>query len=216
MKGNQWWGLAEYPADRLEEHHFMLQDCEVVLVSAAAGATGMIAGQLFKHMGCVVIGATDTDHKVEVLAQLGYDHAFNHNSKDFDAALSQLAPNGVDVYFDNVGGQTLDVVLPHMRTFGRIIACGSISTYDTCHPPHGVTNLFCVVTKSLTMQGFLVSQYQAEWPAARAHLQQLLAEGVLQDRYTTLPDFADIPRALTGLFTGLNVGKMLVACEPEE
>lgn len=186
---------------------------QVAFVSAAAGATGLCAAQALKLLGCTVVGCAGSADKCAALERLGIA-AFNYRAERPLAALQRLCPNGIDIYFDNVGGEMLEAALEVMRDFGRIIACGSISGYD--QPPeerYGVRNLFHVVAKRLTFRGFITDtlSFSAEQFAdATRQLSAWLAEGKLQDQYTVLDGFEQLPQALLGLFSGANLGKMIV------
>jgi len=185
---------------------------EVAFVSGAAGAVGSTAGQIFKIKGLKVIGSAGTDDKVKLLKDLGYDVAFNYNTTDLNKVLSEEAPNGIDVYFDNIGGQTLEIVLNHMKRFGRVIMCGAISNYNTTswENHYGVRTMFNAVTKSLKLQGFIVSDWMAEFPRAQTQLVTWVKEGKLKVTETVKDGFDQIPTAFVGLFSGANQGKMVV------
>jgi NADPH-dependent curcumin reductase CurA len=185
---------------------------ETVLVSAAAGATGSVAGQIARLKGCRVVGTAGSDEKCAVLTdRLGFDAAVNYKGEDFHAALKAACPNGIDVYFDNVGGDVLAAALRRMNANGRIVCCGVVSQYDTANPapgPRGVPGL--LVNKRLRMQGFLVFDYAKRFPEARAELARWIEEGkllVLEDRFEGLEE---APRALVDLLAGGNVGKRTV------
>lgn len=192
------------------------QQGEVAFVSGAAGATGLIAAQSLKLLGCHVVGSAGSNDKVALLESLGI-RAFNYKTEDTLAALQRLCPGGVDIYFDNVGGITLESALEVMKDFGRIIACGQISQYDL--PPekkYGVRNLFHVVAKRLTVQGYITdlrSFTREQFEEAATTLRQWLASGKLVDQTTVIDGFSSIPSAILGLFSGANTGKMLVRAE---
>jgi len=186
---------------------------EVAFVSGAAGAVGSVAGQLLKLKGLRVYGSAGTDDKVELLVkEFGFDGAFNYNTTDMDAKLSELAPEGIDVFFDNVGGATLEIVLNHMRKYGRIILCGSISNYNKAgwESSYGVRSLMNVIGKSLKIQGFIVIDWLPDFPAGTSHLVGLVKSGKLKVQETVLDGFENLPKAFVGLFSGQNVGKMIV------
>jgi len=184
---------------------------ETAFVSGAAGAVGSVACQVLSKMGCTVIGSAGSDEKVEWLRQLGVK-AFNYKAAATEEMLKKHAAQGVDIYFDNVGGEVLETALEHMNNFGRIVACGMISQYDK--PPeerYGVRNLFHVVTKRLKMQGFVMSDYSAEeCEAAQRTLCEWIANGDIKTTETILDGFDKVPDAFLGLFSGENTGKMLV------
>jgi NADPH-dependent curcumin reductase CurA len=152
---------------------------ETVFISGAAGAVGSLVGQLCKAFGCKVIGSTGSDNKVEVLKELGFDHAFNYKTKSVEEALEEWAEEGVDVYWDNVGGETLDTLLTKMKRNGRIVACGSISQYHVLgtEKAYGVKNYFKVVAGCLTWQGFLATDYVARAGELFARLGKLMKDG---------------------------------------
>ena len=190
---------------------------EVAFVSGAAGATGLVAAQSLKLLGCsLVVGSAGSDDKVALLESLGI-RAFNYKTEDTLAALQRLCPEGVDIYFDNVGGPTLESALEVMKDFGRVIACGQISQYDL--PPeerYGVRNLFHVVAKRLTFQGYVTdprSFTPEQFAEAASSLSKWLASGELVDQSTVVDGFDQIPTAILGLFSGTNTGKMLVRAE---
>eukprot|EP01060_Flectonema_neradi_P034372 TRINITY_DN6015_c1_g1_i3.p2 TRINITY_DN6015_c1_g1~~TRINITY_DN6015_c1_g1_i3.p2 ORF type:complete len:340 (+),score=81.18 TRINITY_DN6015_c1_g1_i3:54-1073(+) len=185
---------------------------ETAFVSGAAGAVGSVACQLLKLKGCRVIGSAGTDAKVEELQKLGVDAAFNYRSStDLVATLKEHAPKGIDVYFDNVGGPTLDAVLEVMTAGGRIILCGAISQYNSkAGDRYGLKNTFHVITKMLLLQGFIVTQWKEEFPAAIGQLLTLLSEGKIQAKETVINGFDKLPSAFIGMMSGDNTGKMVV------
>jgi len=184
---------------------------EVAFVSGAAGAVGSVAGQILKLNGVKVFGSAGTDEKVKWLKEIGFDGAFNYNTTDLNKELASAAPEGVDIYFDNVGGSTLETVLNHMRKNGRVIMCGSISNYNKGWESHyGVRNLFNVTTKSLILQGFIVSDWAPEFKEASTQLVGWVSEGKLKVQETVLEGLENVPKAFVGLFTGANIGKMVV------
>jgi hypothetical protein len=191
-----------------------LQDGETVFVSGAAGAVGSVAGQIAKLKGCRVIGSAGSDEKVAWLRELGFDAAFNYRDVAVDDALREAAPDGIDLYFDNVGGAHLEAALTALRTYGRVVACGSISRYNDQQRTPGPWNIFLVVTKRLRVQGFIVSDHFDRLPAFAADMSGWLREGKVRDRETVVEGIENAPAAFLGLFTGENVGKMLVQVGP--
>ncbi|KAF9578885.1 hypothetical protein BGW38_005098, partial [Lunasporangiospora selenospora] len=136
---------------------------ETIFISAASGAVGQLAGQLAKAWGLKVIGSAGSDDKVKyLLDELGFDAAFNYKTRTAHEALKEYAPNGIDIYFENVGGETLEAALGSLRDYGRIIACGMISQYNTT-APYGVRNLLNIVSKRLTVRGFIVSDFYEQY-----------------------------------------------------
>jgi NADPH-dependent curcumin reductase CurA len=194
------------------EHIAQPKEGEVAFVSGAAGAVGSVAGQIFKIKGLKVIGSAGTDEKVKLLKDLGFDYAFNYNTTNLDKALSEAAPDGIDVYFDNVGGKTLEIALNHMRRFGRVVLCGAISNYNTAgwESHYGVRTLVNAVMKSLKLQGFIVSDWASEFPSGGKQLVTWVKEGKLKVTETVKEGFDQIPAAFVGLFSGDNQGKMVV------
>jgi NADPH-dependent curcumin reductase CurA len=188
---------------------------DVVFVSGAAGAVGSVAAQLARVRGARVIGSAGTPDKVAWLGELGLDAAFDYRETDTRTALRELAPDGIDVYFDNVGGETLEAAIGSMRLRGRIVACGSISRYNATEALPGPRNLFMVVTKRLRMQGFIVSDHADRFPAFLAEVAPLVADGTILHRETIVDGIERAPEAFIGLLEGANVGKMLVRVGPE-
>ena len=132
---------------------------ETVFVSGAAGAVGSTAGQMAKIAGCRVIGSAGSDEKLAWLRELGFDAVFNYRERRAREALAELAPDGIDIYFDNVGGDHLEAAIGALRTYGRVVACGSISRYNDVEPTPGPRNMFMVVTKRLRIQGYIISDH---------------------------------------------------------
>ena len=187
------------------------QPGETVFVSAAAGAVGSVAGQLAKVRGCHVVGSAGSDEKVAWLVDdLGFDHALNYHTTDLEAALAEHAPDGIDVYFDNVGYDHLQAALNHMNEHGRIVACGSIAGYNAAEPLPGPNNLSLVVRKRLTMRGFIVADHAHRHDAFLADMRRWLAEGAVRNRETVVDGLERAPAAFLGLFEGANIGKMIV------
>lgn len=185
---------------------------ETIVISGAAGAVGSVVGQVAKLLGCKVIGIAGTDDKVAMLkSSLGFNEAINYNTtKNMAEAIKKAAPNGVDIYFDNVGGPISDAVLFNINKFARIIICGAISVYNTTEVPTSVSVQPFLVKNSALMQGFIVSNYAKKFPKAIEQLSQWLAEGKLTYAETVVEGFDTIPQAFLDLFDGKNNGKMLV------
>ncbi|KAL8161637.1 hypothetical protein V2J09_013126 [Rumex salicifolius] len=184
---------------------------ERVFVSAASGAVGQLVGQFAKLKGCYVVGSAGTKDKVDLLKnKFGFDDAFSYKEEqDLDAALQRLFPEGIDIYFENVGGKMLEAVLPNMRLKGRIAACGMISQYNL-EEPEGTRNLFHFISKRLRMEGFIVWDHYSKY---EEYLQMILPH-IKEGKVTYIEDVAhgleNAPAALIGIFKGLNVGKQLV------
>jgi len=198
-----------------------LQPGERVFVSGAAGAVGSIAGQLAKLHGCFVVGSAGSADKVKLVTEeFGFDAAINYRdlppAKDgteasaLQRALAGAAPEGIDVYFDNVGGDHLEAAMGCMRDHGRIAVCGSISRYNDEAPSAGPRNMFVVVTRRLTMRGFLVLDWGQESKAFHAEVAPLVASGRLKWRETVVNGLANAPQAFIDMLKGANVGKMVV------
>ncbi|MDO7136285.1 NADP-dependent oxidoreductase [Algibacter lectus] len=185
---------------------------ETIVVSGAAGAVGSVVGQIAKILGLHVIGIAGTDEKIDMLkSKFGFDAGINYNtSKDINADIKALAPNGVDIYFDNVGGPISDAVLFNINRFARMIICGAISVYNETELPKSVSVQPFLVKNSALMQGFIVSNYAEKFPEAMKHLSGWLAEGKLTYTETIVDGFDNIPTAFIDLFEGKNKGKMIV------
>lgn len=185
---------------------------ETLVVSGAAGAVGSVVGQIGKILGLNVIGIAGTDEKIELLkTQFGFDVGINYNtSKDIRADIAKAAPNGVDIYFDNVGGPISDAVLFNINRFARMIICGAISVYNNTELPKSISVQPFLIKNSALMQGFIVSDYMDKFPEAMQHLSGWLAEDKLTYTETVVEGFENIPTAFMDLFEGKNKGKMIV------
>jgi len=184
---------------------------DVIFISAAAGAVGNVAGQLASLRGCHVIGSAGSESKVKfLLEECEFDRAFNYKVGPVLEQLNRAAPDGIDVYFDNVGGETLEAALSALRVHGRIIACGSISSYNEEKPQPGPSNLFNMVTKRLTMKGLIVT----DWLDRKSEFEQEVGgyfqAGKLKNKETVVVGIEQAVGAFIGLFEGENVGKMVV------
>jgi NADPH-dependent curcumin reductase CurA len=186
-----------------------VQEGETIYVSCAAGAVGSAAAQIARLKGLRVIGSAGSPEKVEWLRSLGVE-AFNYRETPLKEALA----DGIDVCFDNVGGEQFEGVLNVLRPFGRVIACGAISRYNDARPEPGPRNLGLVVSKRLRVQGFIVSDHSARFPAFLAEVAPWLAAGELHYRETVVDGIENVPAAFAGLFRGDNTGKMLVRVGP--
>jgi NADPH-dependent curcumin reductase CurA len=188
-----------------------LRDRDVVFVSGAAGAVGSVAGQIAKLRGHTVIGSAGSPEKVAYLREeLGFDAAFDYHAGEVHALLREAAPGGIDVYFDNVGGDHLEAAIGALRNFGRVAMCGAISVYNATEPPPGPRNLFQAVGKRLTLRGFIVSDHLDRMPEFTREVGGWLREGLLNYRETVVEGLEHAPEALIGLLRGENTGKMLV------
>ncbi|KAF9166422.1 hypothetical protein DFQ26_007908 [Actinomortierella ambigua] len=184
---------------------------ETIFISAAAGAVGQLVGQLAKLQGLRVIGSAGSDDKVAYLKTIGFDYAFNYKAAKTLDELHKAAPNGIDIYFENVGGETLDAVLTVMNTHGRIIACGMISQYNTTEK-YGVKNLLQVITKRLTMQGFNQAEFAKDYfEDFQRDITDLLINKKIVYRVTEVKGIEAGPDALYGMLKhGSNTGKLVV------
>ncbi|MER5216635.1 NADP-dependent oxidoreductase [Streptomyces sp. NPDC002838] len=188
-----------------------LRDGDVVWVSAAAGAVGSLVAQMAKIRGHRVIGSAGSDEKVRyLLEELGLDAAFNYKRGTLPDLLREAAPDGIDVYFDNVGGDHLEAALGALRRSGRVAICGMISEYAAEEPPNGPGNLMPAVTKGLTMRGFRGSDHTHLLPEMRRQTGAWVREGRLHCRETVVDGLAQAPAALASLLRGDNTGKTLV------
>jgi len=189
---------------------------DTVFVSAASGAVGAVVCQIAKIKGCRVVGSAGSDEKVAWLVdQAGIDAAFNYKRADsLTAELGKHCPNGIDVYFESVGGEHLEAALARMNTFGRIVLCGMISQYNATEPPLGPSNLIFAVGKRLTIKGFIVSDHLDRLPQFYADVGRWIAEGRIKWKETIVEGIENAPKAFIGLFKGENLGKMLVKIGP--
>ena len=186
------------------------QKGETVVVSAASGAVGAVAGQLAKHSGARVVGIAGGADKCRfVEAELGFDAAIDHRTADFGAALDRACPKGIDVYFENVGGAVQQAVFPRLNDFGRMIMCGMVAEYNDVDPRPG-PNLISAVRKRLKIQGFIVSDQWQRWGEYRAMAAPLVKSGALKYREDIVDGLDRAPEAFIGLLQGRNFGKLLI------
>lgn len=185
---------------------------ETVLVSGAGGAVGTIVGQIAKIMGCRVVGTAGSAEKCAWLVdELGFDAAIDYKSGNLYRAVKEACPNGVDVYFDNTGGEVLSAALSRMNLYGRVACCGAVSNYDTATPspgPAGVPGF--LVTKRIRMEGFVVMDFYNRKREAEAALARWLNDGKLKAPVDVVEGFEKMPSALAGMFAGNNRGKLMV------
>ncbi|RIJ41882.1 NADP-dependent oxidoreductase [Pontibacter oryzae] len=191
---------------------------ETVVVSGAAGAVGTIVGQLAKIKGCRVVGVAGSDDKIAYLKdELGFDEAINYKTaEDINQAIADACPDGVDVYFDNVGGEISDAVYYVINKFARIAICGQISYYNNTSPATGLRVEPILLKKSALMKGFIVSDFAKDFGTAAKDLAGWVKDGKLQYQETITEGFENIPHAFLGLFTGENTGKQLVKVADRE
>ena len=195
-----------------------LKDGETVLVSGAAGAVGSVVGQLAKIKGCRAVGIAGGQEKCAWLTdELGFDAAIDYRAGDVGKALRQAVPDGVDVYFDNVGGEILDAALARLRRHARVVICGAISQYNAEGRPVGPANYMSLLVNRARMEGFLVFDYADRYPEATAALAGWLREGKLRSREDVVKgSVGDFPATLLRLFRGENTGKLVLQINGEE
>lgn len=184
---------------------------DTVVVSGAAGATGSVAGQIAKIHGCNVIGIAGSADKCRWLTEeLGFDQAIDYRNEDVGEALDRHCPRGIDVYFDNVGGDLLDLCLARIATNARVVVCGGISRYNATGPLPGPKNYFNLVYRRARMEGFIVLDYAPRFDAATRQLRAWIEAGRLTQQATVVEGFRELPRTLIRLFEGFNTGKLMV------
>ena len=190
---------------------------ETVLVSGAAGATGSVVAQIAKLKGCKVIGIAGGAEKCQwLLESCGIDAAIDYKSEDLVERIGELCPEGVNVFFDNIGGDTLEAAIGHMADFGRIALCGAIASYNDEHPKPGPNNLMLLVARRIQMQGFIVLDYLDRAEEAMSDLADWVMAGKIAWREDVQEGFDNIPATLQRLFDGRNVGKqMLKLADPD-
>lgn len=183
---------------------------ETVVVSAASGAVGSVVGQLAKSRGCRAVGIAGGQLKCDyVVQELGFDACVDYKAGDLAEALTSVAPQGIDIYFDNVGGEILDTVFEQINVFARIPLCGLISQYNTVEP-YRLRNIGSLLTNRVTVQGFIVSDHMELWPQALQELSTLVAAGRLKYRESIVQGLEHAPSAFIGMLKGENLGKQLV------
>jgi NADPH-dependent curcumin reductase CurA len=202
-----WYGLFEIGAPK---------EGETVFVSGAAGAVGSAAAQMAKIAGCRVVGSAGSPEKLEWLRELGLDAVFSYREQGVREALAECAPDGIDVYFDNVGGEHLEAAIGRLRNHGRVVACGSISTYNDLEPAPGPRNMFMVVTKRLLLRGYIISDHYDRFREFHEQAGEWVRDGRLRYRETVVEGIENAPAAFVGMLRGENVGKMLVRVGPAE
>jgi hypothetical protein len=184
---------------------------ETVLVSGAAGATGSIVGQIARIKGCRVVGLAGSDEKCAWLTdELGFDAAINYRTADLDQAVGAACPDGIDVFFDNVGGEILEVALGHLALQGRVVLCGAIATYNDDEPRPGPTTINNLISTRGRMEGFIILDYVDRFAEAAIQLGTWVAEGEVHYEVDVVDGLDNAPVALDRLFTGANTGKVMV------
>jgi NADPH:quinone reductase len=188
---------------------------ETVVISGAAGAVGIVAGQVAKLQGAKVVGITGNDEKCKLLTdQFGYNSSINYNtSRSLRKDIAAACPEGVDVYFDNVGGEITDAVIANLNNHSRFVLCGQISQYNNTRISTGPAILPVFLTRSVMLQGFIVGNYSARFDEAMNQLTKWVSDGSLKYTQTIVTGFDKLPETFLGLFSGRNLGKMLVNTE---
>jgi NADPH-dependent curcumin reductase CurA len=191
-----------------------VQPGKVLVVSAASGSVGSVAGQIGKIAGCRVVGITGGEAKCRyVVDELGFDAAVDHRAVDFTATLARACPEGIDIYFENVGGAVRDAVWPLMRDFGRVVLCGMIADYGDVAATAG-PSWFPILSRRLTVAGFLLRDHLARENEFRTKASEWIAQGKLHMRYDITDGIAAAPAAFARLLSGQNFGKSLVRISP--
>ena len=223
-------GLTALPETPIDASHFLgvmgmpgmtawvglnrianLKAGETLFVSAASGAVGSVVCQLGKIMGAKVIGSVGSDEKAATLKSFGVDKIINYKTtNDLNAALAEAAPEGIDVYFENVGGEHLYAALNNMKDYGRIAVCGMIAQYNDTTPTPGPANLAQIIMKKLRMEGFIVFDHWEHYGEFAQEMGQYLATGKVKAEQTIYSGLDKTPEAFIGLFEGKNKGKMVV------
>ena len=185
---------------------------DTVLISAAAGPVGGTAGQIARIHGAKrVVGVAGSDEKCRMVTErYGFDACVNYKEPNWQARIAEECPNGVDVYFDNVGGAVLDAALANINKRARIPVCGVLSAYNEAGDRYGVQNMHLVFDKTLTIQGFLLADFRDRWEEARGELEDMVANGSMKDRETIAEGIDNAPDAFIGMLQGANQGKQLV------
>ncbi|KAI8085262.1 hypothetical protein BDF21DRAFT_379682 [Thamnidium elegans] len=182
---------------------------ETLYVSAASGAVGQLVGQIGARLGLRVVGSAGSDEKVAYLKEIGFDSAFNYKTVDIQQALGEHCPNGIDIYFENVGGKMLEAVIDHANKFARIVCCGMISQYNTQNP-EPIYNMTKVVSKSLEIRGFIVGDSPEMADAFRRDVTEWLKAGDIKYREDIVEGIENTPEALIDVLRGKNFGKKVV------
>lgn len=188
---------------------------DLVVVSGAAGATGSVVCQIAKLKGCRVVGIAGSADKVQWLKELGCDEAISYKDPELAAKFRAATKGFIDVFFDNVGGEVLDLALARAKPFARFVICGAISQYNATKPK-GPKNYMTIISQRIKMQGFIVFDYAKQYSHARKELAGWLAEGKIQRKETILKGGLEkAPQGLIDLYKGINTGKLLVEVKPD-
>jgi NADPH-dependent curcumin reductase CurA len=201
-----WYGMCMYGVPKPDE---------TVYVSSAGGAVGSLAAQLARSRGSRVIVSAGSPKKLEWLERLKFDAVFDYRARPVVDSLAELAPGGIDLYFDNVGGRHLEAAITNMAFAGRIIACGAVSIYNDSVPTPGPTNLDLLFTKELVVRGVRSRAHKDSYPEFLAEVAPMVASGAIEYAETIVGGIEKAPAAFIGLFSGTNVGKMLVEVTPQ-
>lgn len=188
---------------------------ETIFISAASGAVGAIVGQIAKHEGLKVIGSVGTDEKLDYITEeLGFDGGFNYKKEEPSKALQRLAPDGIDIYYENVGGIQLEAALDAMNNFGRIVACGMISEYNKAKTErYGIKNTMFIVSKRITFRGFIVGDkdFGPKYFAERnKNISKWLADGTFKAKLSIVDGIDNGPEGFVGMLEGKNFGKTVL------
>lgn len=184
---------------------------DVVYISAASGVVGSTVGQIAKIKGCTVIGSAGSDTKCKFLIdECGFDFAINYKTEDLNAKLKEYAPNGVDIFYDNVGGETLDIALLNLARGARVVICGAISQYNDMGNIHGPKNYMKIVSARGYITGIIVFDFIEEWPAAVKEMAQWIADGKINVKEHVVKGLDNYVPTLQMLFTGENFGKLIL------
>jgi NADPH-dependent curcumin reductase CurA len=185
---------------------------ETVVVSGAAGAVGTVVGQIAAIQGCHVAGIAGSDEKIKLIKEgFGFNEGINYKTTpDMKKAIAEVCPKGVDIYYDNVGGEISDAVISNINFHARIVLCGQISLYNSIEIPMGPRLQPMLLKRSVLMQGFIIGNFQSEFPEGMKQLAAWVKEGKLKSAETIEHGFEKLPQALLGLFRGDNTGKMIV------
>ena len=184
---------------------------DTVVVSAASGAVGQVVGQIARIMGCRVVGTAGSDDKIDfIVNELGFDAGINYKTENVEAALARECPDGIDVYFDNVGGPVTDAVLQLLNVHGRVSVCGQISQYNLPEPELAPRNMGLLIQKQAKMEGFLVFNFAHKHDHARQRMAEWIRSGQLKYKEDVVEGLENAPQAFIGMMKGENFGKLLI------